>query len=265
MTQEGGGRHIHGILREPSTLGVDIGGTAVKAGVLDASAAVIATKPPTPTPYPLQPVTLVHVLTTMADQLPAFDRITLGFPGAVRGGRVWSAPHFVSPAGPGGDRDAALAALWIGFDLVAAVSQSLGRPTRMLNDADVHGLAVVRGEGLELVVTLGAGVGTALFFDGELAPHLELATHPFNDNQTYNDWLGERTRRRIGAEQWNARLRTATEVLYELLQYDQIYLGGGNERHIRGRLDARAVRIGNHAGIEGAVGAWREPPPWGTR
>ena len=93
-----------------------------------------------------------------------YDRVSIGFPGYVRGGKVFTAPHLGTKA-------------WAGFDLEAAMQKALKKPVQLLNDADVQGLAAIRGKGLELVCTLGTGLGTALFQDGELMPHMDLAAY----------------------------------------------------------------------------------------
>ncbi|MGH9046302.1 MAG: ROK family protein, partial [Acidimicrobiales bacterium] len=158
---------------KPLTLAIDIGGTGLKASVLDGAGAMVADRVRVPTKYPLPPDGdggLVATLTKLVQPLPGSDRVSAGFPGMVRGGHVLSAPHFVTESGPGSKVDADLAKAWDRFDLAGALSAALGKPTKVANDADVQGAAVVQGKGLELVVTLGTGFGTALFMDGGLLP-----------------------------------------------------------------------------------------------
>ena len=122
----------------------------------------------------------------------------------MRNGVVRTAPHFVLSHGPGTRPSSALEKAWSGFDIAAALTDRLGRPARVINDADLQGLAIVSGSGLELVVTLGTGVGTGLFEDGRLAPHFEIAHVPFKNDQTYNDRLGDQVLKRIGTKRWRA-------------------------------------------------------------
>ena len=159
-----------------------------------------------PTPYPLSPDRLVGTLKQMVEGLPSFDRVSVGFPGMVREGKVLTAPHFVSPLGPGGKPTPELLRAWTGFDLQSVLATTFGKPTRVANDADMQGAAVIQGVGLELVVTLGTGVGTGLFWHGQLAPHLELAHHSFRRDQTYNEQLGAAARKRVGSKKWNHRV-----------------------------------------------------------
>ncbi len=240
----------------PATLALDIGGTGLKGSVLDAAGTMLADRVRVPTTYPCPPAKLVDDLAGLAARLPAFDRVSAGFPGMVREGLVLSAPHFVTVSGPGSDQDPDLVAAWARFPLADALAQRLGAPTRVANDADVQGAAVVSGKGLELVVTLGTGVGTALFFHGRLMPHLEFAQFPFRKGDTFNEQLGERVRERIGDAKWNRRVRKALAVLRDLTFFDRCYLGGGNAHHLSGPLDDDVTVVDNSAGILGGIRLW---------
>ena len=131
----------------------------------------------TPTPYPLTPEQLVYALSELATGLPSYQRVSAGFPGMVREGRLISAPHsFPDGAWWGSPRPS-----WRRrgrLDLQGALATALGKPCRVANDADVQGAALVKGEGLEFVITLGTGVGTALFWKGKLAPHVGARSPP---------------------------------------------------------------------------------------
>src|SRR5205823_13798620 len=121
---------------------------------------------------------------------------------------------------------------------------------------DMQGSAVIRGKGLELVVTLGTGMGTALFLDGTLLPHLELAQHPCQTGKTYNHFLGDKVLARIGTRAWNRRARHALEALRTLVNYDYIYVGGGNAKKLTFTLP-HMRRVSNRAGILGGIALWR--------
>jgi polyphosphate glucokinase len=238
------------------TLAFDIGGTGLKASVLDPNGAMVTERVRIDTTYPLPPDELVATLTELAGRLPSFDRVSAGFPGMVRGGRVLSAPHFVTANGPGTEVVPALEQAWHRFDLSAALAAALGKPARVVNDADLQGAAVVQGDGLEVVVTLGTGVGTAVFLDGRLAPHLELAHHPFRKDETYNEYLGDGARKRVGKRKWNKRVRRLVAVLDGLLFFDRLYIGGGNSAKLSGELDPRVTIVDNSAGILGGIKVW---------
>ncbi|HZU79985.1 MAG TPA: ROK family protein, partial [Acidimicrobiales bacterium] len=240
----------------PFTLAFDVGGTGLKASVLDAADALVADRVRVDTTYPCSPQKLVDDLVHLAAPLPAYDRIAAGFPGMVRGGRVLSAPHFVTVSGPGSAVDDALVAQWNGFDLAGALSARLGKPARVANDADVQGAAVIKGTGLELVITLGTGVGTAFFYDGRLLPHLEFAHHPLHKDDTYNDQIGDRARKSVGTARWNKRVRRAVATLRALSFFDHCYIGGGNAKRIEGDLGPDVTIVDNSAGILGGIRLW---------
>ena len=119
---------------------------------------------------------------------------------------------------------------------------------------------MVEGRGVELVLTLGTGVGSALFLDGRLVPNLELGHHPFRDHRTYEQELGDRERKRIGKRKWNNRLQAALETLLHTFSCRRLYLGGGNARLVLRPLPDRVRVVSNVAGILGGFHLWREEP-----
>ena len=197
----------------PFTIAIDVGGTGLKADVLDKDGNPVADRVRVPTKYPMSSDGLVQTLTTLVAKLPEGDRISCGFPGMVRGGHVLSAPHFVCEAGPGSKVDPKLLKAWSDFDLASALAKSIGKPCRVANDADVQGLAVVSGKGFEVVITLGTGFGTGFFLDGALMPHMEFSHIEFRKGETFNEQIGEAARKTIGDERWNKRVRKAIAYL----------------------------------------------------
>lgn len=246
--------------QHPYTLAFDIGGTGLKANVLDRDGAIVAERVRTPTTYPMPPDLMVEKLTGLAKRLPDADRSSAGFPGMVRRGRVLSAPHFVTKKGPGTEVDPELEREWDHFDLAGAVSAAIGKPCRVANDADVQGAAVVTGTGFEAVVTLGTGFGTAFFMDGRLLPHMEFAHVDFRKGQSFNEQLGEPVRKKIGDKKWNKRVRHAIEYLDTLTEFDHLYIGGGNAPRIKrddlGEVLERITVVPNTAGILGGIRLW---------
>ncbi len=242
----------------PLTLAIDVGGTGLKADVLDARGRMMADRVRVPTTYPLAPDRFVDVLAELVAPLPSYDRVSVGFPGVVRRGRILTAPHFVTESGPGSAVVPSLRDAWTGFAAADALAHKLGRPCKVANDADLQGLAVIAGTGMELVVTLGTGVGTGVFLDGQVAPHLELAQSPFRKSQTYNEQLGDATLQRVGVAKWRKRLVEALENFAVLLNFDTCYIGGGNARHASGHVDESFVIVDNVAGILGGIKLWDE-------
>ncbi|MEO8559001.1 MAG: ROK family protein, partial [Rhodospirillales bacterium] len=160
-----------------------------------------------------------------------------------RDGRVVTAPHF--------DQDA-----WRDYPLQDALARQFAKQVRLLNDAEVQGLGIIAGRGLELVLTLGTGAGTALFRDGALMPHLELAQHPIHKGKTYNDYIGNKALNDHGSKKWNHRLRKTIDILYSLLHYDTLYLAGGNAVHVELDLPENVLIGSNAAGITGGIHLW---------
>ncbi len=240
----------------PYTLAIDAGGSGLKASVLDTDERLVADRVSVPTPYPLPPKRFIATLAGLIRPLPAYDRVSVGLPGVVRRGRILTAPQFVAERGLGSRVDPRLVAAWTGFGIAEALAEEFGKPTRVANDADLQGLAVTSGTGLEFVVTFGTGVGTALFYDGVLVPHLELAHQPFRKGQTYNQQLGEAALRRFGPKRWRKRVLEALENFRVLTNFDHCYLGGGNSRHLRASVQEPYSVVDNLAGILGGVRLW---------
>lgn len=227
----------------PLTLAIDVGGTHLKASVLAADGAMIEQPIHVPTPHPSKPDVVVSLLVNMVKPLGVYDRISIGFPGVVRRGRVLSAPNL-------GTAD------WHGYALPAALQKSLGKPVRMMNDATVQGLGVITGRGLECVITLGTGMGFALFDRGYPAPHLELSQHPVHKGDTYDQWIGDVALKDAGTKTWNRRVKKAIGIIATLVNYDTLAIGGGNARKIEFKLPENVRTVSNDAGITGGIRLW---------
>src|SRR5947207_14348727 len=203
-------------MNQTRTLAIDIGGTGIKAALLDDSGSMIGERQRVPTPpKPVSPEDLVRAIDQVAAPLGTFERVSVGFPGYVRDGRVITAPNLGTDA-------------LAGFDLQSVLAERLGKPVRVLNDADVQGFGLIQGRGLEMVLTLGTGAGTALFREGDLMPHLELAHHPIHNDQTYDEYIGDTALHRKGAKKWSRRVHKTIVLLRSLVHYDVLHIGGGN-------------------------------------
>jgi polyphosphate glucokinase len=220
----------------------DVGGTGLKAAIIGANGNFIVPRLRIKTPRHRTPAKVVPLLVAMAKKLGKFDHVTVGFPGVVKKGCVIHAPAF-------GDA-------WHGFDLTGALRKQLKKPVKVLNDADVQGLAVIKGKGLELVCTLGTGFGTAWFRDGELMPHMDLAHLVMHRKDDFDRVIGDVTRRKIGNHHWNKRLHKLIGVLETVFAYDHLYLGGGNSRCVDIKLPKNVTTVSNDAGMEGGAFAW---------
>lgn len=225
------------------TLAIDIGGTRLKASVLDAQGGMTEPEQRVATPRPATPDAVFEALLGLIGMLGAFDRISIGFPGVVRHGSVFTAPNLGTEA-------------WRGFSLAARLGERYGKPARMLNDATVQGLGVITGSGLECVITLGTGMGFALFDDGRPSPHLELSRHPSHRGKLYDEWIGNAALRSVGVKRWNKRVRKAIGWIETLVNYDVLLIGGGNAKRLTGDLPPNVRVVPNQAGITGGIRLW---------
>lgn len=239
------------------TLGIDIGGTGLKAAIVDAQGVMVSDRHKIPTPYPCPPPLLIDSLRTLTAPLEGYQRVSVGFPGLVRHGVVLEVPAF-SRREYGGPPDPALVADWSGFPLADALAHAFALPTIVVNDADMQGAAVVEGHGVEFVMTLGTGVGTALFNDGTLLPHFDLSHGPFRKGMTFDIALGEARRQEIGTKRWRPQVHKAIGCFHDMLFFDRIYVGGGNAQRLDpGDIGPKGVIVPNTAGILGGVRIWQ--------
>jgi polyphosphate glucokinase len=194
------------------TLCVDIGGTNIKAEIVDASGQAWGEPMRVPTPKPAVPEAVLEALVALAEGRD-FDRVSLGFPGVVREGVTLTAPN--------------LAEGWSGFRLV------------------------------EMVLTLGTGMGAGLYVDGRLVPNLELGHHPFGDGRTYEERISDRELAAVGVDTWKARVLETIAQIRPVWNFRRLYLGGGNARFFTpSELPIDVVLCDNRAGVLGGVRLW---------
>ncbi len=225
------------------TLAVDIGGSGIKTIVLDEAGVAITDRNRIPTPNPAKPDPVISTIATLAAEQGEFDRVSVGFPGVVRHGIVYTAVNL--------HKD------WEEFNLEKTLSERLNKPVRVCNDADIQGLGAIAGVGVELVITLGTGFGTALFVDGKLVPNLEGGHHMFRQGETYEEQLGRPTLDKIGKKRWNKRLEKAINSLENLFNCDRIYIGGGEAKKITIDLPEYVTIIPNISGLLGGIALWK--------
>jgi polyphosphate glucokinase len=227
------------------TFCVDVGGTGIKGLTADEADRPTSERVRVETPRPATPEAVVEAISEIRARMPPFDRVAIGFPGVVVRGIVETAPN-LDPS-------------FAGFPLAAAVETLTGKPVRAANDAGVQGLAVIEGTGTELVVTLGTGMGFALYVDGHYVPNIEMAHHPFRKEKTYEDLVGDHARRKAGHKRWNKRVKKVIEQLCRIFNYRVLYLGGGNAKAIDFPLPENVRLVENIAGLLGGVRLWQQP------
>jgi polyphosphate glucokinase len=167
-----------------------------------------------------------------------YDVVSIGYPGIVIHGKIVTEPHN-------------LGAGWVGFDF----RHAFGRPTRVINDAAMQAIGSYQG-GRMLFLGLGTGLGSAMIVDGIVEP-MELAHMHYKKGRTYEDDVGDRGRRRLGAKKWRRVVRKVVETLRTVLEADYVVLGGGNARKLKKM--PKGARLGNNDfAFLGGFRMWRK-------
>ena len=217
------------------TLVVDVGGSGIKAILLNELGKAVGDRVRRDSPVSGLPGAFMDIIIALAKEFDSFDRVAVGFPGVVINGIVKEAPN--------------LAKEWQGFNIAEALEASLKKPVRVANDADVQGFGAISGTGVELVVTLGTGVGTSLFIDGRLVPNLEIG----------RDKLRNSALQKVGKKRWNRRLLKFIERLDEIFHFTKLYIGGGNSKEVDvSLLQPNVTIISNLNGLIGGIALWRD-------
>ncbi len=226
------------------TLCIDVGGTGLKALVLGAAGEALTERARVETPRPATPNAILRKLIGLIEPLGDFDRVSVGFPGVVVDGVTKTAPN--------------LHPKWAGFDLAGTLASHTRRPVRVLNDAGVQGYGVIEGHGVEMVLTLGTGLGCALFVNGTYVPNLELAHHPFKKGKTYEEYVGAKALDDVGKKKWNKRVGQVIAQVNPIWNPRQIFLGGGNAKHLKLKLPSNVKVTENIAGLLGGIALWKK-------
>ena len=225
-------------------LSLDIGGTSIKAATLDRDGKMVQAYKKLPTPIPATPDAVIKTIRKLVKDFN-YDKIAAGFPGYIKNGIVLTAPNLGTGA-------------WANINLAKKLHETLGKPARVINDADMQGLGLISGKGFEMVVTLGTGFGTAFFKNGMLLPHLEIAHHPIKKDKTYDEYIGAKALKEAGKEKWNKRVKYVLTVLKTVFNYDTLYIGGGNAVKINFKLDNDIRVETNIDGIDGGAKLWKQ-------
>lgn len=235
-------------------LGLDVGGSGIKGAIIDTEKGeMVSERHRIPTPQPATPELVVETIAKIAEHFDWKGEMGCGFPAVIKDGVVRTASN-ISPR-------------WIGLSGKAMIEHATGCKVCLVNDADAAGLAEVtfgagRGrEGLTLVITLGTGIGTALFYNGQLIPNMELghiqlgsmeAEHYASD--------GVRKREDLNWKEWAGRLDEYLQEMERLLWLDLIIIGGGVSKknakyfsYLNVCTDVVPAQLLNHAGIIGAA------------
>lgn len=235
-------------------LGIDVGGSGIKGAPIDtATGAMLAERQRLPTPAPAKPNPVAETVAELARSFDWHGPIGCGFPSAIRGGIVVTAANIHKK--------------WIGMNVNELFSEATGCPARVINDADAAGLAEVtfgagRGrQGVIIMVTIGTGLGTALFTDGKLLPNAELGHIEIGgvDAETRAS-DGARKRDEMPFGKWVARFDEYLNRLEHLFWPDLFIIGGGiSKKHetfvpqLTVEAEVVPAQLLNNAGIVGAA------------
>lgn len=211
---------------------VDVGGTHVKMRVRGHRMRKFSSGPT------LTPQKLVAQIRSLSAEW-RYDALSIGYPGVVLHGKPVAEPHN-------------LAVGWVGF----AFEEALGKPVRVINDAALQAIGSYK-RGRMLYLGLGTGLGSALIIDGVVEP-TELAHLPYKRGRTFEEYVGERARKRLGTKKWRKAVADVAERLRAALEVDEVVLGGGNARRLT-RLPKKARRVSNRNAFVGGLRLW-EPP-----
>lgn len=236
LSQDGSAKFTH-------VLSLDIGGTLLKAGVVDRSGRLVSNYLKVATPRPATPSAILTCLKQMIGELPAFERVAVGFPGAVREARIVTAPNLGTE-------------VWCNYPLADRLAAELQKPVRLVNDAILHGFGSFEGKGVECILTLGTGMGCALFKSGWLFHGLELGQHYAIAGKTYDQWVGQRAFDEVGVEEWNKRVETAILAIDRLTNCHRIFIGGGNAKRISAMLPAHVAIANELSNLAGGAKLW---------
>jgi polyphosphate glucokinase len=225
-------------------LTIDVGGSHIKGTILDTEGNQQMKYQKLATPANATPPLVLNTILELVRGMPEYGRVSVGFPGYVRNGIVFTAPNLQNQH-------------WKHIEFGQQISDALGKPVRLVNDADQLGLGVISGKGFELAVTLGTGFGTAVLIDGCLLPHLELAHHPLHKDKDYDAYIGEKAMKKAGKEKWNKRVEMVLGILKTVFNYDRLYLGGGNASRLTIPLESNVHLFTNEEGICGGARLWK--------
>jgi polyphosphate glucokinase len=165
-----------------------------------------------------------------------YDAVSIGYPGVVLHGKPVAEPHNLG----GG---------WVGF----AFQKAFGKPVRVINDAAMQAMGSYKG-GRMLFLGLGTGLGSALIIDGVIEP-TELAPLPYKRGRSFEEYVGERGRKRLGSKKWRKAVADVIERLHAALEVDYVVVGGGNARRLQ-RLPKNTYRGANSNAFVGGLRLW---------
>ncbi|MCM4170144.1 ROK family protein [Arenibacter sp. TNZ] len=238
-------------------LGIDIGGSGIKGALVNMETGEMITERfRIPTPKSRKPKPMAEVVAKIVEHFDYKGPIGCGFPTVIKNGICKT---------PGN-----LHKKWAGVNVNELFSEATGLPVKVVNDADAAGFAsmnfgVGRGkEGLVVMITIGTGLGSGVFFNGELIPNFELGQIPYKKYDKIELWAAASAKEKEGLsyKKWGKRFNVFLEFVELIVSPDLIILGGGTSKdwnefkdYISIETPVIPAELQNHAGIIGAAAA----------
>lgn len=202
---------------------VDLGGSFVKGYLVSPEGTRLQTLATLPTPAGITPDGFLGIVSNLVKQVPSAGNVVVALPTRVKDGMVPESMNVGS-------------ADWVGYPIEAQLEQLLGRPVRALKDADLHMLgAAETNRGVQLLLSLGTGLGTSMMVHDEVLPNVELASLVMPKSAPSAETehpLDGAVRMRVGDPEWNRSIARALETFDAALRPDYIHLSGGSARHV---------------------------------
>jgi polyphosphate glucokinase len=244
-----------GVAALQQILAIDIGATNIKFCHVDVDGELLESVHRKSTPYPCTPDRLVETLSDRISQSHT-RYVGVGFPGEFDDGHVIRPGNLSRPGGVATEVDPELEMKWRGFALQDALRAATNCDVRVVNDARMAALGCIDGTGVEVVMTLGTGLGISMAVNGVITKIRDVGAALFFDDQTYDHVLGERARA-VDEELWLVNLLRAVEGFADEFHATTVHLAGGNARRVSPDLFAslplRVVINGNQAPLHGAA------------
>ncbi|MCK4893164.1 MAG: ROK family protein [Calditrichia bacterium] len=240
-------------------LGIDIGGSGLKASIVEIeSGKLITERERIPTPRPANPDSVAKTVSKLVKKFDWSGPVGCGFPAVVQNGIVRTASNI--------DKS------WIGTDVKTLFQERTGRPFCVINDADAAGIAEMtfgagkNKNGSVVIITVGTGIGSSFFIEGQLFPNTEFGQFQMN-GKIAEKYAADATRKEMNLswKKWGKRFNDYLQHLHFLLWPDLIILGGGISKkfekysqflHIN--TEIVPAQLLNDAGIIGAAVAARD-------
>ncbi|NND79421.1 MAG: ROK family protein [Maribacter sp.] len=238
-------------------LGIDIGGTGMKGALVNAVTGEMTTKRfRIPTPASRKPKAMAKVVKQIVDHFDYSGPVGCGFPSLIKHGVCKSQGN--------------LHKSWMNVNVKELFSEATGLPVTVINDADAAGYAAMnygigKGKlGFVVMITIGTGLGSGAFLDGELIPNFELGQIPYKKFKKIEEWAAASSKERDGLsyKEWGKRFNVFLEYVELIISPDLIILGGGTskdfeqyKKYIKIETPVIPAGLQNHAGIIGAAAA----------